>query len=308
MIFDIQRCSIHDGSGLRTLVFFKGCPLRCIWCANPESQSYKPEVMEAPAKCIGCEKCISVCPEHIIGITKDGYRADRSKCVQCYECTKKCFTNARSIAGRAYGVDELFKEINKDRMFYTMYGGGVTFSGGEPLAQPEYLVQIAKKCKENRINTAIESCGYGDYDKFKEALEYIDYAFLDIKHIDSEIHKRLTGVGNERVLKNVELIVKTGLPTTIRTPVVPGHTDSDENIVGIAKFIYHLPSIEAFELLKYHQLGEMKYKALGRPYSLAGVEPPGDDRMRELVRLANKTLKGSGKQCFYTLNNNKEVD
>lgn len=308
MIFDIQKCSIHDGNGLRTLVFFKGCPLQCLWCANPESQSFNQEVMEAPLKCIGCEKCVKSCPKHIIKLTEDGYRADRGRCSQCQKCTEKCFAGARYIAGRAYDIEELFKEINKDYMFYSMYGGGVTFSGGEPLMQPEYLTQIAKKCKENRINTAIESCGLGDYEKFKEALPYIDYAFLDIKHIDSEIHKQFTGVGNKEIMHNVELIAATGIPITIRTPVVPGYTDSNENIIGIAEYIRRFPSVESLELLKYHQLGVPKYKALGRPYPLAGVMPPQDNKMRELVRLANKILEGSGKQCFYTLNNNKEVD
>lgn len=302
MIFDIQKCSIHDGSGIRTLVFFKGCPLHCLWCANPESQAYEAEVMEAPLKCIGCEKCINICPEHAVSLTEDGYRIDRNQCCRCYACTEKCFAEARYVTGREYEIDELFKEINKDRMFYSRYGGGVTFSGGEPLSQPEYLTKIAKKCKENHINTAIESCGVGNYEQFKEALPYIDYAFLDIKHIDTKRHKELTGLGNEGILANIELIAEAGIPITVRTPVIPGYTDSDENIIGIAEFIYDLPTVEAFELLKYHQLGVPKYIALGREYPLSDVVPPEDSRMKELVRLANRTLEGSGKQCFYTLN------
>lgn len=307
MIFDIQRCSIHDGSGLRTLVFFKGCPLRCLWCANPESQSYEPEIIESPIKCIGCEKCIKVCPKNCIALTKDGYKTDRSNCVRCFKCINFCYAEARKIEGRVYEIDELYKEINKDRIFYSMYGGGVTFSGGEPLTQPEYLAQIAKKCKENGIHTAIESCGYGDYERFKAALPYIDYAFLDIKHIDTQTHKKLTGAGNELILKNIKHISDAGIPITVRTPIIPGYTDSVDNVTGIANFIKALPMVQEYELLKYHKLGESKYKALGREYLLKEIQPPSDDDLKSLVKCANDVFEGTNIQCFITINNNKEV-
>lgn len=306
MLFDIQRCSIHDGFGLRTLVFFKGCPLRCLWCANPESQSYKEEIMETPIKCIGCEKCTNVCPEKGINLTEDGYKTTREKCIHCYQCIDFCFSGARSLTGKDYDIEELYKEINKDRLFYSMYGGGVTFSGGEPLTQPEYLTQIAKRCSDSGINVAIETCGCGDYNKFREALPFIDYVFFDVKHIDSEKHRELTGMGNEMILENLKHIADYGIPITVRTPIVPGYTDSIENVVGIANFIKDLPSVEEYELLKYHELGEPKYRALGREYQLKDVKPPTEDEMKVLIKAANELFVGTNKKCFVVINNEKE--
>lgn len=306
MIFDIQRCSIHDGAGLRTLVFFKGCPLRCPWCANPESQSYEEELMETPVKCIGCERCINICPKKAIYLTEDGYKTKREKCIHCYKCIDNCFSSARHLTGREYGIDELYKEICKDRVFYSMYGGGVTFSGGEPLTQPEYLAQIAEKCKKGGINVAIESCGFGDFEKFKIALPYIDYAFFDVKCINSKAHKEITGVGNELILENLKHIAAADIPITVRTPIVPGYTDTLENVVGIAKLIKEIPSVREYELLKYHELGIPKYKALNRVYPVKVTEPLSDEKMKVLVTAANKILAGTNKKCFVLVNNNKE--
>ena len=148
MIFNIQNCSIHDGTGLRTLVFLKGCPLHCPWCANPESQLYTPEITEIPRKCIGCGACEKVCPESAISLVNNEMRIDRSKCIKCFKCTEVCYAESKEVVGREIDVDELFNEINKDRYFYQIYGGGVTFSGGEPLTYPEFLTEIAKKCKK----------------------------------------------------------------------------------------------------------------------------------------------------------------
>lgn len=306
MIFDIQRCSIHDGTGLRTLVFFKGCPLRCPWCANPESQSYEKELMETPVKCIGCENCVKICPKEGIVLTKDGYKTKRELCIHCYQCVDYCFSNARYLAGVEYEVDALYAEINKDRVFYSLYGGGVTFSGGEPLTQPEYLTQIAEKCKKNGINVALESCGFGDFERFKAALPYIDHVFFDIKHIDSKVHKKITGVENELILENLKHIAAANIPITVRTPVVPGYTDQLENIVGIARFIRDIPSVKEYELLKYHDLGKSKYRALNRTYPVQDVQPPSEDELKKLVNAANEVLADTDKTCFVLVNNNKE--
>ena len=302
MIFNIQKCSIHDGAGLRTLVFFKGCPLRCLWCANPESQSYKAEIMEFPSKCIGCGFCRKECK---VGAIKEDGRIDRAACTGCFKCVDACYAESRKIAGEEYTVDELFKEIDKDRLFYETRGGGVTFSGGEPLTQPEYLAEIAARCKKSNISVNIESCGYGKYDEFKKALPYIDAMFMDIKQIDSGKHKEMTGFGNELILDNIKKISEFGVPITIRTPVVPGYTDSPDNIEGIAKFICDLPSVSEYELLPYHRLGESKYAALGRDYLLKGLEPPADQQMNDFVSAANRILKARNKKCFWTKDNNK---
>lgn len=307
MIFNIQKCSIHDGSGLRTLVFFKGCPLHCWWCANPESQSYQQDIMELPARCIGCGACEKVCPEKAITSYSGQWKINRELCKHCFACTNRCYAESKRVVGKDYTVAELFAEIDKDRRFYSLYGGGVTFSGGEPLTHPKFLTEITKACRQNKINVAVESCGYGNYQQFKTALPYIDHMFIDIKHINSGIHKELTGKGNELILDNVSRIADSGIPITIRTPVIPGYNDSAENITGIAKFISTHPGVEEYELLPYHNLGEFKYEALGIPYLLKEVLSPSDTAVEHLVRQGNRILEPYGKECFYTKNNRREI-
>ena len=308
MIFNIQKCSIHDGHGLRTLVFFKGCPLRCKWCANPESQEYHSEVMEAPSKCIGCGVCMKVCPLFCISIQEDGPRIDREKCNNCFECTEHCYAHSKYKIGKEYTIEELYKEIEKDRAFYSIRGGGVTFSGGEPLTHAKYLTNIAKTCHERGIDVIVESCGVGNYSEFKEALPYINSMFIDIKHIDSEKHKELTGSGNELILDNIRRIAKFGVPITARTPLIPGLTATYENIKGIAEFICTIPEIKEYELLPYHQFGVNKYSSLGREYELVEIEPPLDEEVRALVKSANDVFKDCGdKVCFYTKDNSREI-
>ena len=278
MIFNIQKCSIHDGEGLRTLVFFKGCPLRCPWCSNPESQLFNPEIMESPSKCIGCGMCIKECTAGAIG---DTGRIDRERCrAYCTNCADICYAEAKHVIGEEYDVKRLLKEIKKDVPFYNIYGGGVTFSGGEPLSQGVYLAQIAKECRKNKISVAVESCGYGEYKEFAEALKYIDFMFMDIKIFDSDKHRAITGMGNEIILSNIKKISESGMPMTIRTPIVPGYTDSVENITSIAKFITELASVKEYELMVYHNLGAPKYTALGREYELQDVKAPMDEDMR----------------------------
>ena len=299
MIFNIQKCSIHDGEGMRTLVFFKGCGLRCRWCANPESQLFTPEIMESHTKCIGCMDCIQACPYDAIVLTEDGGKIDRDKCTKCFKCTDHCYAGAKYVTGQDYEVEELFHEIEKDRMFYSMSGGGVTFSGGEPLSQPEFLTKIAKRCREEGIHVMLESCGFANYEKFKTVLPYINAMFMDIKHIDPERHKELTGQDNVLILENIRKIAEFGIPITARTPVIPGYNAEESNIRGIAEFIKTVPNIKDYELLAYHNLGESKYRALGRDYELHDVETPSREYMNHLVDAANDVLKGSGKTCFY---------
>lgn len=299
MIFNIQKCSIHDGAGLRTLVFFKGCPLSCKWCANPESQSFHREVMESFRKCVGCLRCLRECPSQAIAAAKDGPYIQRDLCQNCFHCTDICYAGAKYVSGQEYSTDELFREIEKDRMFYAMSGGGVTFSGGEPLSRPKALTEIARRCHENGIHVMLESCGYACFQQFKDALPYIDAMFMDLKHIDPAVHKTLTGEDNRLILENIRKIAAAGVPITIRTPVVPGCTDQEENITGIAAFLRDIPGIRGYELLAYHRLGESKYAALGRPYALRGLEPPSPECMNALRDAANRVLQGTGKTCFY---------
>lgn len=307
MIFNIQKCSIHDGNGLRTLIFFKGCPLRCQWCANPESQAYEPEIMENQGRCIGCEACIKVCPQSAIVMTGDGPRIDRKKCKKCHRCVDRCYAGAKYSIGREFGTQELYKEIEKDRAFYTFKGGGVTFSGGEPLTHPQELTAIAKACHEKGIDVAVETCGCGDYERFQSALPYINSMFFDIKHMDPDIHKELTGMDNGLILSNLKRIASGGIYTTVRTPIIPGINDSQKNLEAIARFLCTIAEIREYELLPYHQLGVSKYRALGRNYELEALEPPGDEKVRSLVRCVNQVFKDTDKVCFYIKDNHREV-
>lgn len=298
-IFNIQKCSIHDGPGIRTLVFFKGCPLRCKWCANPESQSFAPQIMNMYSRCVSCMMCIDVCEKKCIYRSDSGrYEINYSLCDGCGKCAEVCFAEARTLMGRKITVQELFEEIKKDQGFFNRSGGGVTFSGGEPLMQPEFLKEIAKLCKENGIKTAMESCGCGDIEKFGPAMKYIDFMYFDVKHMDPEIHKKLTGMSNEMILKNLKGINDMGTTEiVIRTPVIPGYNDSEDNIIATAEMLNDLNMVKGYELLAYHNLGENKYDALGRKYELHNVEKPSTEFMNRLVDKANSVLRN--KKCFY---------
>ena len=319
MIFNIQRCSNRDGYGLRTTVFFKGCPLNCAWCANPESQSFKKEIMEAESRCIGCMACLHECPAGAIstsgvpgssvasassGSSENseaiGYpRIRRDLCRLCLRCTEVCYAESKHVVGDDISVDDLYCEIEKDRVFFSRSGGGVTFSGGEPLAQPDFLYEIAKKCHDSGIHVMLESCGYAAFDRFEKVLPYVDAMYFDVKHIDPEIHRAATGFDNRLILENLRSIADYGIQIIVRTPVIPGYTDSVSNIRGIAELIRAIPGIRDYELLAYHDLGESKYRALGRNYALGGAETPSKERMFHLVDQANEVLEGSGKKCFY---------
>lgn len=299
MIFNIQKCSIHDGGGLRTLVFFKGCPLRCQWCANPESQSFQPEIMESRNKCIGCLRCREECPVGAIRLEESGPVIDRGMCQQCFHCAGVCYAGAKYVTGEEVTAEALFRKIDQDRMFYALSGGGVTFSGGEPLAQPEALEEIARLCHDSGIHVMLESCGHAVFESFQSILPYIDAMFLDLKHIDPAAHRALTGADNRLVLENIRKIADFGVPITVRTPVVPGCNSDRANITGIADFIRDIPGVTGYELLAYHNLGESKYRALGRNYPLKGLKPPAGAEMAGLRDAANRVLAGSGKVCFY---------
>lgn len=233
-------------------------------------------------------------------------RYDRSKCTACGLCAQLCPTEARKQFGQEYTVEELFRRIYQDRFYFEHSGGGVTFSGGEALMQPEFLLELCRKCKDYKIHIAIETCGCGNYEKFAPCLDYIDFIYFDIKHMDSEMHKKITGRPNIHILENLKRISEHGNEICVRTPVVPGWNDSDKNIRATAEFIAQLGSVRKYELLAYHKLGINKYKILDRPYTLDDVQEPEKEHMLHLVDVANEVLLKIGKKCFYNSENSAD--
>ena len=266
-IINIQRFSIHDGPGIRTTVFLKGCNLRCLWCHNPESQHPEPQRMFYRHKCTNCGECSRVCEKAML-----------ARCDNCGRCITVCQRGARELVGRKITAEALLAELMKDKSYYTTSNGGVTFSGGEPLLQPAFLKTVLKMCKEAGIHTAIETAGNVNWETISRLLPYTDLFLYDIKAVDSEVHKRCTGVENNRILENArELMQHCPEKLLFRMPVVPGYNDSQ--VAAAAAFTEGFP----LELLPYHRTGIGKYDALGIPYELGSVEPPSAEMMQEFT-------------------------
>lgn len=284
IIFNIQRYSIHDGPGIRTLIFFKGCPLRCLWCSNPESQKSSPEILFSKTKCIGCGKCAEVCPKNAI-IKSTDKRINRDICDLCLKCVETCYAEALENAGKKMTIEEIIKEIEKDRPFYEKSGGGITVSGGEPLMQPKFLKELLKICKERNINTAIETCGYVKWPIFKEVLEFVDLVLMDLKHMDSRSHEKLTGKKNEIILENIKNIAKLKKPMIIRFPLIPTYNDSIENIRKIGEFVKNLGGVDEINIIPFHRFGESKYEKLDREWTISDIKPPTQEYLEEIKKL-----------------------
>ncbi|MBE7553637.1 MAG: glycyl-radical enzyme activating protein [Anaerolineales bacterium] len=289
LIFDIQRFSIHDGPGIRTTVFLKGCPLRCLWCQNPESMARQPEITYIATNCIECDKCLAVCPEQAIQPANGkGRTINRQLCTLCGDCIKICYAGALNIIGRYLTVPEVLAEVERDRAFYVKSGGGVTFSGGEPTAQAAFLEEACRQAQSHRLHTALDTCGYVQWKTFRSILRYVDLVLFDIKHMDSNQHRRLTGVGNELILANLRRIADLGVSVYVRTPLVPGYNDSPENIRATAAFIAKMPHIRQYDILPYHRLGEPKWRQLDQPYQLQGLGPPSREHVYALADVARE--------------------
>lgn len=266
-IFDIERNSFVDGPGIRTTVFFKGCNLKCAWCHNPESQDFKPQMMFYKDKCSGCGKCREICP-------------NPDNCTLCGKCTFYCPKDARKVCGKQYTVDEVFKEIIKDKPYYENSGGGVTFSGGECMLQVDFLLEILKKCKENGIHTAVDTAGHIPFKSFEKILPYTDLFLYDIKIFDSEKHKKYIGVGNELILENLKKLLSENVNIWVRIPVISEVNDSSEEMQMIKRFFEENGQPQKIELLPYHAMGENKYLALGQ--SCSKFSPPPYETMEKL--------------------------
>ncbi len=285
MIFDIKKFSIHDGPGLRTTVFFKGCPLACVWCHNPESQRQGPEWMVYANRCLHCGACLDACPQGAITLEEQGPRTDEAVCLLCGACVTACYADARQLVGQRMSVAQVMAEIEKDVAFYDEGGGGVTFSGGEPLAQPDFLLALLRACREREIHTVLDTCGYASWSVLDRVRPYVDLFLYDLKVMDDERHRRLTGVSNVLILTNVRELAARGHRIRLRVPVIPGLNDDEDNLRRLGRFAADLPRLEGVDLLPYHATAADKYGRLERPYSLAEIRPPTQERMAELVAI-----------------------
>lgn len=292
IIFDIQRFSIHDGPGIRTTVFLKGCKLHCFWCHNPESIESYPEIQIVPFRCIGCGKCVVVCPANARKKINEIIEYSRELCKRCGKCVDVCYAGATVWIGKVMTVKEIMDEVERDDAFYKRSGGGVTFSGGEPMLQKDFLKRLLEECKKRRIHTAIDTSGNVSWQSFEEMLPFIDLFLYDVKLIDEDKHRKFTGVSNKKILKNLKNLVDNHAKIIIRIPVVHGVNDSVEEIEKIATFIKELDSVECTELLNFHQLGSGKYKSLGKEYLSKEVKPLSREEMKKIrEKFLKKTLK-----------------
>ena len=281
IIFNIQRYSVNDGPGIRTLIFFKGCPLQCAWCSNPESQRRQPQIMYFENLCGLCGACVSACPIDCILIKDNRREHDRESCMVCGDCEKVCPHSAVKMVGEKVFSDEVVAIAEKDYLFYLNSGGGVTLGGGEPTLQVDFAHELLKRLKILGIHTAMETCGYTDWSVFEQLNPNLDLLLYDLKHIDPDIHRQHTGKSNDRILYNLKQLLKTELPVIIRIPIVPGFNDNADTLAEIAAFLRRQNSnnIERVDLLPYHKLGVGKYAALDYDYSLRGKETPVDELM-----------------------------
>jgi pyruvate formate lyase activating enzyme len=278
IIFNIQRYSVHDGPGIRTVVFFKGCPLRCVWCQNPESWRRRPEIGFHLERCIVCGNCQEACEEE--AILPGAKRIDRARCTVCGACVDTCYAEGLTRVGEEWERDELIREVSKDRPFYEDSGGGVTLSGGEPLLQIDFVEGFCSGCREEGLSVAIETCGAVPFDSFRRVLPFVDLILFDVKAIDPELHEAWTGSGNERILANLERLRESGVPVIPRVPIVPEHTAIPSNLNQIAS---HLEgSFREVHLLPYHRMGESKRDLVETPQASLHLDPPTEEEMKTI--------------------------
>jgi len=285
IVLNIQRYTIHDGPGIRTTVFLKGCPLTCWWCHNPESQSGQPERIVIETRCVHCGQCRKVCPVEQLpaGEGGDGVRAAPVACTLCGACVEACPAEAIQMAGQAMTVAEVMDEVRRDRIFYDDSGGGVTISGGEPLSQPAFLTDLLTACKAEHLRTAVDTSGYGDREQLLEIGPLTDLFLYDLKLADPAKHATYTGVSNEEIIENLRALGEVHGNIWVRIPVVPGINDSPEEMDALAGIILQVKGVQQVNLLPYHETGAHKFERLGRPYRMGEITAPTARQMDTLV-------------------------
>ncbi len=294
VVFNIQKYTLHDGPGIRTLVFMKGCPLHCLWCSNPESQNNTPEIAFDENRCIGheeCGWCVETCPAAAIKQLDSGkVKIDRKICTLCGKCSELCPSKAIHLMGKSMTINDILKVVQGDDSFYWRSGGGITVGGGDPICQPDFTRHLLSKCRDIGIDTAIETSGHGNFTELVKISQHANLVYYDIKHIDPVKHKAFTGVTNELILENLVRLGRESpqTPIIVRTPVIPGFNDSEEVIKSIVNFLDGIKNLLKYELLPYHAFGESKYYKLGRRYALAGFPPPGKELMMRLKEIIYK--------------------
>ena len=289
VIFNVQKFSTEDGPGIRTTVFFKGCPMRCPWCHNPESIHPQPEVVWHRGRCLDDRGCVAVCPEAALQAGPDGISVDRTRCRGCGRCVEFCPSAALRMHGRKMRIDELFEVVARDQTFYEQSGGGVTLSGGEPLAQPAACGALLRRLHEGGIHTALDTCGVGPENALREMLEWTDLVLFDVKIVDPGRHAEFTGVSFDRVEASARVAADSGVEVWVRTPVIPGYTDGEDNIRDVARFVARtFPSCTRHDLLAFSNLCTDKYAQLGRVFALKGTPLLDSGTMERLCGVARE--------------------
>ncbi len=285
LISNIQRFSLTDGDGIRTTVFFKGCNMKCNWCHNPETLSGKSELMFYANKCIGCGKCFSACPVGAHSVVDGGHIIDREKCTSCGKCAAVCYAEALVMCGKEMSVDEVMRDLRQDKAYYDSSKGGVTLSGGEVLCQRDFAMAIADACHAEGIRVALETNLCFGFDHLKPLAEKVDLIMCDLKLFDEEAHKANTGVSNQNIVKNIKMLDSLGIPVIVRTPLIPGVTDGEENLLSIAKYIGDMKNLVRYEVLNFNPLGEGKYKSLDAENPYEQVRPLGEAKLSQIRAL-----------------------
>ena len=285
IIFNIMKFCVHDGPGIRTTVFLKGCPLGCWWCHNPEGLAEHRELSFRQDRCLLCGACYDACPNGAVEVRDGSFLPIRERCQRCGACVEVCFSGAREMVGREVTVTEVIEEVEKDMVFYEVSGGGVTFSGGEPFMQPDFLAALLESCRGKGIHTAIDTAGYAPADTLRHISERTDLFLYDLKIVDDEIHKAYTGVSNELILENLRMLASLRDDVVIRIPLIPGINDSEESISDIHHFISTLETVRKVHLLPFHKAGRDKYAKIGLTCRLPEIEPIAGERVREIAEM-----------------------